>query len=182
MVNLTIKDSRKSEFVMHHSTRSVAHILDEVKRDGFQPERLLDLGCGSGIIALYMAELWPDSHIIASDISPLAVSETKENIQANGALERIESVQADGFNHRLITEHAPYDLIVANLVAELQVKYIADIASHLDASGIAILSGILEWRMQEVEAALPHAGLALVNQFRADKWMTLVLAHASEAT
>ena len=111
----------------------------------------------------------------------MAISEAKENIGANGALGRIEPLQADGFSHRLIKEHAPYDILVANLVAELQVRYMADVAAHLAPLGEAILSGILEWRMQEVEAAVKHAGLVISEQVRADKWVTLMLNHANKA-
>ena len=80
------------------------------------PVNILDLGCGSGVLAIAMAKQW-DSNIIASDIDPIATETAAENIALNNVT-GIQAITCDGFENSALTENAPYDIIVANILAE----------------------------------------------------------------
>src|SRR5579862_9232036 len=99
----------------HESTALCLSLLSDLgKRRRFR--RVLDLGCGSGVLAIAMARLWR-SRIVAADIDPVAVTVTRDNARINQTGTLIRAATADGLAHPLLRDNAPFELIVANILA-----------------------------------------------------------------
>lgn len=159
----------------HATTRGCLLALDRLlRRRRFR--RPLDLGCGSGILALALARR-TGAKVLASDIDPVAVRVTLANARRNGAGRLIRAVTADGLTHRALRGGRPYDLIFANILARPLAAMAADLAISLTAGGIAILAGLLARQERFVLAPYRAAGLALAGRVRVAGWTILILAH-----
>jgi ribosomal protein L11 methyltransferase len=158
----------------HHETTALCltTLSELAKRRSFA--NVLDLGCGTGLLAIGAAKLWREK-VIASDIDPVAIGVTRENARANGAAPLVHAVTADGVTHPAIRAYAPFDLIVANILASPLTQLAPSIARSLAKGGILVLSGLL--RNQEnlvVSFYAPH-GLKLLGRHRDGPWSALVL-------
>lgn len=171
----TIKDNRRIEHVMHASTQTVIRVLQELNIPAGEGFHALDIGTGSGILAMMIAGKWPNSKVLATDISKQAVQHATGNAAENGLASKITCIQADGLDHQKIREMAPYRLIIANVLAEVHIRYIASMAEMLAEDGIGIISGILAWRLQEVEQAIAYTPLTINVRVEHQGWITLVL-------
>ncbi len=145
----------------HPSTQLVVGAMQQLASEGLQFTNILDMGCGSGVLALIAARLWPQAAILAVDIEPKAVAATAENARANGIKGHIRTIRSDGYRHSMITENAPYDLVLANMTAGPLISMAADLGRVLAPTGVALLSGILAWRLDELIQTHLHCGLAL---------------------
>jgi len=139
----------------HGSTRGCLLALDGLARRG-RPRTLLDLGCGS-------------------DIDPDAVDVTAENAVRNGVGRFVRPVLSDGPRHRLVRRNAPFDLIVANILAGPLASMAPKVASLLRAGGSVVLSGLLLSQAAWVTGAYRRQGLVLSRRFVLDEWATLVM-------
>lgn len=157
----------------HETTSGCLQALDDLgrKRDF---DRLLDLGCGSGILAIAMAKTW-HKPVIASDIDPVAVDVTAENAKRNDEAARLKCCVSDGYADKLIADNAPYDLIVANILARPLMELAPDLAKHLAKDGVAILSGLLDRQESDVLDAHGAHGLFLEKRYPRNGWHTLVI-------
>ena len=155
----------------HASTQGCLVALERLPRKG---RRVLDVGSGSGILAMGAAKLW---HVkaLATDIDPWSVRVSEENAKMNGLKPRLRAILATGYNHRMITRGAPYDLIFANILARPLCAMACDLAAHLRPGGTAILAGLLGKQVRMVLAAHQRAGLVLERRISLDPWATLVL-------
>jgi len=135
--------------------------------------RILDMGCGTGILAIAAAKTWR-APVLACDIDPHSVAVACENIRANTVENLIRCVQSDGYRSRAVRAGAPYDLIFANILARPLVGMARDLALSLAPGGTAILSGLLANQENFVAAAHRSAGLRLVKRIAIDGWHTLV--------
>jgi ribosomal protein L11 methyltransferase len=158
----------------HETTSTCLEALDALARER-DFNRLLDLGCGSGILAIAMAKLWKHK-VLATDIDPIAVAVTEENAKRNGEDDKLICCISDGYDNAVIGKRAPYDLIVANILARPLVELAPELARHLAADGVAILSGLLDRQEAEVLEAHAAQGLYLVKRYPSNGWHTLVLA------
>ena len=136
---------------------------------------LLELGCGAGVLALAMAQLWRVP-IVASDIDIWAVTVANANARLNRLHPWIQTVLSDGFANPKLSEGAPYDLIVANILARPLTRLAPQIVAHLAPRGRVILSGILVSQDAYVRAAYRTQGLYLVRRKLLGKWLTLELS------
>lgn len=134
----------------------------------------LDMGCGSGILALAIAATWRCT-VVASDIDPQALAVTRENAAINRLSGAVRSRCSNGFADREIGQSAPYDLIVANILAGPLVSMSRPLARYLAPGGVAILSGLLADQENAVRNAYRRQGLALRRRFAVDGWHTLVM-------
>jgi ribosomal protein L11 methyltransferase len=158
----------------HHETTALClgALSDLARRRSFK--RVLDLGCGTGLLAIGAAKLWRKT-VIASDIDPVAVEVTKENARANGAAPFVRAVTADGLTHPAIRERAPYDLIVANILASPLTQLAPSIVRSLAKGGMLVLSGLLRGQENLVISFYTPHGLILRDRRRAGPWSALVL-------
>lgn len=161
----------------HGTTKGCLVACDRLEREGLKVARVLDLGCGTGALAIAAALVWPNADVLASDIDPEAVAETDINTAKNGVADRIEAIVADGFEHPAF-EGAAFDLIFANILAgPLQVLARA-LADRLAPEGRAVLSGLLEGQIGAVAEAYAGAGLVVAHTDIIDEWAILTLKAA----
>jgi ribosomal protein L11 methyltransferase len=160
----------------HGTTEGCLDALSRIDRD-YRPERVLDLGTGSGILAIAAAKLWHGS-VLATDIDPIAVNVAHENARLNGVQSNIRFAVAGGTSHPDVHAGAPYDSIIANILALPLRQLAGDISAALAPGGALILSGILKEQALRVEAV--YAGHHTPSQARLTygEWMTLICRKA----
>ncbi len=157
----------------HGSTRGCLLALDAMR--GAAPRHVLDMGCGSGILALAAAKRWPGARkIVAADMDPESIEIAAANFAANGVGNRVESVVSRGYQARPVRRNS-YDLILANILARPLTRMAGDLARHLAPGGTAILSGLLTRDARRVLTAHRRLGLFPVRRIVIDDWTTLVL-------
>lgn len=155
----------------HGTTRGVMLAMDGLRDPKFT--RVLDMGCGSGILAIAAAKMWRVP-VTASDIDPVATRISKENIAANRVGNLVTAYNATGYRHPEIRRHQ-YDLIVSNILARPLMKIAKDLMRQLAPGGTVILSGLLDSDGNRVHTAHAYHGLRLIRRIHIDGWVTLVL-------
>ncbi len=163
----------------HATTQACLEAVDRLTR-GRRFRRVLDLGCGSGILAMAAARCWP-ARVVAADYDPVAVRVARENIALNGLAGRITTVVADGMRHSLIRRCAPYDLVLANILADPLIELAPAVARRVAAGGFVVLSGLLDRQALAVERAYGAAGLRLASTIARTPWMGLVFRRQRRA-
>lgn len=158
----------------HHQTTTGCLEAIEALLEQRTPARMIDIGTGTGVLAIALAKRL-EAVILATDIDPIAVTTTIENAIENGVGDQIDAVEATGLDHPEITARAPYDLVVANILAGPLTELAPGIGSITQAGGTAILSGILNTQADGVIAAYEAAGFALQDHLKRKEWTTLVL-------
>lgn len=163
----------------HGSTRGCLRALECVAK-GRRPRRVLDLGTGSGILAIAAAKLL-GREVLGTDIDPWAVRVAGQNARLNGVGPLVRAVLAPGWRGRTVRAGAPYDLVFANILARPLCAMAHDLALHLAPGGSAILSGLLASQARMVLAAHRRQGLVLERVVREGGWMTLVVRKARQS-
>lgn len=156
----------------HHGTTAgcLAALGGLARRRSFA--NVLDLGTGTGVLAIAAARLWR-CPVLASDIDPVSTRLASENARLNGAARQVRAITAAGFRHPLIASRAPFDLIVANILAGPLVALATDLVRHLAPGGSLVLSGLLPPQGRLVEASYTRRGLHFVRRDIRDGWLTL---------
>jgi len=165
----------------HGTTLGCVQALTRLAEGGMAPRSLADIGCGTAVLAMAGARLWPEAvlgRIVASDIDAVAVEVAARNCAVNGLGARIEICEAAGFDHPLIAAAAPFDVILANILKGPLIALAPDLARHLAPGGRAILSGLLTAQAEDVAAAYAAEGLALIERRDIGDWATLVLGQS----
>ena len=160
----------------HESTRGCLTAFERLAGWGVAPACVLDMGCGSGILAIAAAKLWPDAAVLGCDNDPVAVAVATENVAANGVAARVTLCVGDGYAAAALREAAPFDLVAANILADPLEAMAGDLARHLAPAGHAVLSGLLASQAEGVLGAHAAHGLALVQRIDLNDWSTLILA------
>lgn len=161
----------------HGSTSGCLLALDRLGRRRVRP-RVLDLGCGSGILAIAAAKLWGIA-VTASDSDPVAVRTARENAVINGIGRRLTGVVSRGFASARLP--GPYDLILANILARPLTRLARPMAAHLAKGGRTVLSGLLRDQVPLVLQAYRAQGLALERRIVRGDWATLVVKRKTAA-
>ncbi len=169
-----LRDSRRPELVQHPSTEAA---LTAMRGLSLCPKRVLDVGCGSGLLSFAATALWPGCTVVACDISAQAVADTQANIDAHDLSAHIRVYRSDGLSHPEIQASAPYDLIVCNLLAETLVAHARTILNALMPEGMAVLSGILAWRLPQVIQTYQALGAPLVEEISVQQWRAVVVGN-----
>jgi ribosomal protein L11 methyltransferase len=158
----------------HHETTSLClgALSALARRRAYR--NVLDLGCGTGLLAIGAAKLWR-RRVLASDIDPVAVEVTRENAAANGEATLVRAIAADGLCSPALAAKAPYDLIIANILAGPLTQLAPAIARSLSRGGALVLSGLLTWQENLVLSFYRPHGLILRETRRDGPWSALVL-------
>lgn len=158
----------------HPTTHGCLNMIEKVtRRRKFQ--NMLDLGCGAGVLAIALAKLTGRT-ITASDIDPISVDVTRENARFNATPNQINAITAKGFDHPTLRAQAPFDLIVANILAQPLCDLSATLSHQITYDGEIILSGILQEQANMVLAAYRLQGLYLRDRINFGDWVILNLA------
>ena len=161
----------------HGTTRGCLLLLDEVLK-AHLPRRVLDLGTGTGVLAIAAAKALR-KNVLASDIDPLAVRVARENAGLNAARDLVQAVHATGFSAPEFLGRAPFDLVLANILANPLRQMATPMAQHLAPSALVILSGLLPSQAQGVVAAYRARGLVLRKQLGIEGWSSLLMQRVS---
>ena len=156
----------------HGSTRGCMVALETVARR--KPRRILDLGTGSGILAIAAAKLLRRK-VLGSDIEPWSIKVARRNAIQNGVGRLVRAKLADGWHHPTIRGGAPYDLVFGNILARPLCGMAKDLSVHLAPGGTAILAGLLGTQARMVLAAHRRRGLVLERMLPQGPWTTLVV-------
>lgn len=122
----------------HATTMGCLLALDRLDREGFRARNVADIGCGTAVLAMGAAAIWPDP-VIASDIDPVAVEVARANVVANRLDDRVACVEAAGFGHPALAERAPYDLVFANILKGPLMSLAPEMARSVAPGGVTIL-------------------------------------------
>jgi ribosomal protein L11 methyltransferase len=137
---------------------------------------VLDLGCGSGVLAIAVAKSLPHARIVAADMDAQSVKVAAENVRLNGVARQIKVTQASATTHPDIRSRAPFDLLIANILAGPLIRLAPSLSRAVAQSGTLVLSGILIPQAPEVIASYLAQGFALLRHDRITGWSTLTFA------
>lgn len=180
LVNFLIPASRAFGTGQHETTHGCLAMLDRLRERGERFANVADIGTGTGLLAFAALTLWPRASVIASDIDPASVEVTIENAALNDIIEgpgtgEVMVVEAAGMDHAALAGRAPYDLIIANILAGPLISLAPAFAAHLEDGGSLILAGLLDEQADAVIAACRRAGLRLAARVDRGRWPALHL-------
>src|SRR5437763_12950948 len=157
----------------HGTTRGCLLLLDHVLK-ACRPRRVLDLGTGTGVLAIAAARALHEK-ILASDIDPLSVRVARQNARLNMSGHLVRAIPATGFSAPQFASAGPFDLVLANILANPLRQLATPMARHLAPSALVILSGLLTHQATSVIAAYRPRGLVPVRHLRIEGWSSLLL-------
>ena len=157
----------------HGTTAGCLEVLEQVVLRE-RPRNALDLGTGSAVLAIALARL---AHIpvLATDIDPVAVRVAAANARLNHVKALVETVTAPGFHHPIFARRAPFDLIVANILARPLMRLAPQMANHVSLGGSLVLSGILDRQRDAVISAYVGQSFRHVHTLHREGWVTIHL-------
>lgn len=164
----------------HDTTAGCLAMLDRLARVGAAPRNIADIGTGTGLLAFAAMALWPRARVIASDIDPASIFVTRDNAAINDVPlgrggGRLALAVAPGTDHPAIRHRAPYDLVIANILAGPLIALAPDIAAATAPGGRAILAGLIARQMAPVLAAYRAHGFRLTARGGSAEWPCLLL-------
>jgi ribosomal protein L11 methyltransferase len=157
----------------HGTTRGCLLLLDSVLK-AYHPRRVLDVGTGTGVLAISAAKALR-REVLASDIDPLSVRVAHDNARLNGTGDLVQTIRATGFSAPDFAQRGPFDLVLANILANPLRQMATPMARHLAPSALVILSGLLPHQAQSVIAAYRARGLVLKRQLKVEGWSSLLM-------
>jgi len=158
----------------HGTTLGCLQALDGLADAGFAATRVADIGCGTAVLAMAAARLWPAAAVIASDIDAQAVEVAEANLAANDLVGRVRCIAAAGFDHPDLAA-GNFDLIFANILKGPLIELAPAMAAANRGKGVAVLSGILNAQADEVLEHYMEAGYSLDSRLQIVDWTVLVL-------
>jgi ribosomal protein L11 methyltransferase len=157
----------------HGTTRGCLLLLDHVLK-ARRPKRVLDLGTGTGVLAIAAAKAL-HGKVLASDIDPLSVRVARDNARLNNTGNLVQTIRAIGFSAPQFAKHGSFDLVLANILANPLRQMATTMAEHLAPSARVILSGLLPYQAQGVIAAYRARGLVLIRHLQIEGWSSLLM-------
>jgi ribosomal protein L11 methyltransferase len=156
----------------HHGTTAgcLEMLVTVVRREA--PANVLDLGTGTAVLAIAVAKL-SRIRVLATDIDPVATAVARENVRLNGAAGYVTTATATGLDHAMVRASAPFDLVIANILARPLMFLAPQMARTVAANGSVILSGILQRQRRSVIAAYRNQGFRHVRTLQRDAWVTI---------
>ncbi len=163
----------------HATTRGCLEALDQLERDGHSYRNIADIGTGTGLLAFAALKLWPQARAVATDIDPISIDVTRDNAAINavplghGDGELLLAV-ADGMDHPILAARAPFDLLIANILAGPLIELAPAFVQALAPGGTVVLAGLLDTQAEAVAKAYTVQGLRLAAA-GSGEWPVLVL-------
>jgi ribosomal protein L11 methyltransferase len=169
----------------HETTTGCLATLDRMKRQGRYFDLIADIGTGTGLLAFAAQHLWPRSYITASDIDPVSVEVTADNASANSVAlgtgqGEVALCVASGTDHALIHQRAPYDLVIANILAGPLIELAPSLAEIVRSGGSLLLAGLLDTQAKSVLGAYRRQGFRLQRREDFGDWPCLWLVKRNE--
>jgi ribosomal protein L11 methyltransferase len=164
----------------HETTTGCLIALDRLRGAAINVANLADIGTGTGLLAFAAMRLWPAARAIASDVDPVAVAVAAENAAVNHipigrARGQLELAVAAGMDHPRLQDRAPYDLLIANILAGPLIDLAPSLAGALAPGGRLILAGLLDHQAGSVAAAYRRQGMMAAGRVERGDWPTLVM-------
>ncbi|QZD88102.1 50S ribosomal protein L11 methyltransferase [Qipengyuania psychrotolerans] len=180
MVDFAIPASQAFGTGQHETTAACLAMLDLMKREGLSVRNHADIGTGTGLLAFAAMHLWPAALATASDIDEVCAEVVEENAMANGVPlggggGELTMIIAPGMDHPLLRARAPYDLLIANILAGPLVELAPDFAQSITPGGSLLLAGLLQTQEAEVRRAYRAQGLRLARRVTNGDWSILWL-------
>ncbi|MEM1360575.1 MAG: 50S ribosomal protein L11 methyltransferase [Pseudomonadota bacterium] len=175
LVGLLIEASMAFGTGHHGTTAGCLEAFDALLSKGLEPGPVADIGCGTAVLAMAAAKVWPGQRVLASDIDPVAVDVAKANLAANDLFERVMCLTATGTDAPEIQTNAPYQLIFANILKGPLIALAPDLAAISANDGFLILSGLLNEQADEVAGAYQAQGFVPVTSHVLGDWTSLVM-------
>ncbi|NQW12551.1 MAG: 50S ribosomal protein L11 methyltransferase [Alphaproteobacteria bacterium] len=172
---LTVDAARAFGSGSHATTALCLRAIQDLAKQR-RPRRVLDLGCGSGILAMAWAKLCPGSAVRAVDLDPISVATAAANARLNGVHDRVRAAVSDGWRSPVVRRDGPYDVVTANILARPLCAMAKDLRYGLAPGGVAVLSGLLNEQERWVLSAHRAQGLQLRCRYRRDGWSALVIS------
>lgn len=157
----------------HETTQGCLMMLEHLHNSGLTPENCLDVGTGSGVLAIATQKLWMNAKITASDIDPKSIKTATQNAQEN-ATPNIRFSISNGFQSTQLKSLPPIHLVTANLLLNILTELAIDIASSLAPCGYLVASGILSSQEQRTTRKYESLGLKLSHRIALNDWVTLL--------
>ena len=157
----------------HGTTKGCLIAIDRILKQA-RPANMLDVGTGTGVLAIALARA-TRSRVLATDIDRVAVGVSCANARANQAAGFVDLALADGVSAPAVAARAPYDLVVANILANPLTAMATGMARITAPGSLLILSGLLSWQGRQVIAAYRNRGFSLRRRIAIDGWLTLIL-------
>ena len=164
----------------HETTSGCLAMLDRMKTSGLRFDHIADIGTGTGLLAFAARSLWPSAHIAASDIDPVSIEVTAYNADLNAvplgqSAGRVALCVAQGTDHGMLQRRAPYDLVIANILAGPLIELAASFAAITHYGGSLILAGLLDTQADAVLAKYRRQGFRLQKRIDSGDWPCLWL-------
>jgi ribosomal protein L11 methyltransferase len=162
----------------HETTAGCLQTLDAMRRRGERFGDVLDVGTGTGLLTFAALHLWPQARAVASDIDPVAVDVSRENAAINGVKlgrgpGRLTLVAASGVDHPAIASGAPYDLVIANILAGPLIELAPGIGAAVVEGGSLVVAGLLDSQAGDVARAYRAHGFRLAGRVDNGHWPSL---------
>ncbi|HET9639639.1 MAG TPA: 50S ribosomal protein L11 methyltransferase [Allosphingosinicella sp.] len=180
LIALEIDAGRAFGTGQHETTSGCLVALSRLKAVGAAVTDLVDLGTGTGLLAFAALKLWPAARAAASDNDPVAIEVSEENAAINAvkpgrARGQLELLVAEGMEHPRLRARAPYDLVIANILAGPLIELAPSVAAAIAPGGRLILAGLLDHQAPAVAAAYRRQGMMLTGRVERGEWPTLVM-------
>jgi len=159
----------------HQTTRLCLKLLSMLNAQGKSASNILDMGCGSGILALSACKLWKNAQALGADIDGEAVAVTLKNAADNKLHGQVHAVESNGFNNRQIVGRAPYQLIFANILARPLIEMADDVYKNLQTGGWVILSGFIDEQVDWIKPEYEKHGMKTVKILNDENWQAILM-------
>ena len=160
----------------HQTTKMCLTAISELHKEINTPQKILDMGTGSGILSIAAAKIWQkEPKIIAADIDEESVDVTANNTVTNNVETNITSLLSDGYTNQQIKKAAPYDLIFANILANPLKAMSKDAYCSLKDGGCYLISGFIDNQEQDIIKHHQECGFKLLKIYRNENWRAALL-------
>lgn len=159
----------------HETTKGCMDAFEYLFKHELKFENALDMGCGSGILGIALAKIWPEIKVTSVDIDPESIVVSERHALTNGVLDKISLEAGDGYNSPLVNKNGPYDLIASNILANPLIAMAPDLYKNLKQKGYCVLAGLLNRQREAVIKAHEEQGLNLIHVEQQGDWQIIIM-------